>query len=1520
MPRRPRGQVGLTESQERDYKQALLEFQYWANVFNLCLIMNHTFIELSASRVGVLNLEDPYVCNQLFRQILIQQNERLLDRNYQPIVASNTITVTSKRFQDFLDANNVFTNLPLYNFEADNVAYLNLEANYRFNNINKVIPTLIRSKMREAAYYAVQKIEEIQPVGLRATLAAQVLCLPPTYGALLTNSTPASLSITANTDNSYIAPEGLAFFAENDWLNTMFFNERSDASTINTWLEAHTRFMTSSVMIEDYVSFLETTNFNRAYAYRLLFFMIQEARNISADALPQYRVSSLDSPYLPARAQGQNTDKRNHVYGYVRAENADLFKDILSSYGGLRDRYYGLPVFGDLYATRLNALSSDSVTEAIAQISATLAPEGARLVYIDASRPDSLLNIIREGSDFQSSTSQRSTSAMAEETVEDEQVLETDIVPDSASTTSNLSYRSSAFDQAFEFARDAGTAKVSDFFVDVNNSPYSPYYFEKELNFSNSNVRYTLNEDLKARHDLIPCGSLEGEKIYALNFSVNPNFKTTLTEISPGVNSTFATPYLFNDLQERPTIVRDGATIPAQPTALPLSAISGQNSIVKNYEDVQENLDFLYDWVDFGFFHKTDVRQYLKDAKEGNPDGSFKIGIPDFGTPIFMRPFFAKEHLGDKEQNISDVRESRGIIVGDNILRLNERERFLTSASLSEALERRDFLSHVLNLDEYVTNPFTGFMTTSGNGIASVRKTVIDTEPEMTVVSYLNDVVRKDYLTVEIGYGANLYGQYTSLLLLSNTVKKNWLYALAKHSLTASNATLGHDTGINNYLYDSGSSLYYWLRGVKSTISQMTAVNRQKIAGFIYNVLDLGNFPSGTMDNPLHNVHHLRMVNALTALTGVQVLNDYGSRSLTSTTRTARGASQLILPGFTQGGTYLACYTLLLCFYEADDIPDEILVFDATKNVGATYSSQCRQIEFANYFTQFIRNLTTCANIQKLKRNPSAFANIVSPIQYANEYSLVSTTFTDFFNHVLLKRYTAKDFFGISKVEDYTFQFESTKNILVVDSFIQDLNTCNFQMDTMAGIYVWNQALMLMKEMRLTRLSFQNNPVPLPDWVLNKIKNIYFEESLGRMYLNTTDDGFARQEQDQNTVLSNLNDLSIAITWVAVQQVLNNRYVPNSNDSNREGVFAFDTANLNKRIYWSTEGTYQRKYVATPNNETLYAPYFAGVLENIEAFTEEVNRSITNAPQLAEIYERVANEPLTTSIGTEYEVTHPRIDGVSGAIRAFTDAGWTVLRDETAQSMNEIKIVLDPSVFNWVQGNKSGVEIVPGPQIGEAAIEYNALVIKQLLSLGFQTHYSAGLHIHIQTRASRPGQTGPNILTVEQKKNLLYNVGAMEPFFMECTIPEYRKASSQVWGRSVFKKIQPRLAEFNRITTDVGIQQFIGMDYTDRYHFINVKAETLQPTYEFRFPTSNFDINYVEHMIRTLSKIYEFSKVARVPARGKIDYEKLFGTAIYTYWMNNALTYARTSELGYSPDRNVNLPWRFDDEKMRNEY
>ena len=1502
MPRRPRGQQGLTETQEADYKTSLKQFAYWTNVYNLCLVMNATLLDLLANGDAVVDSSDASYCQRLFEQILSRSNENLLRDGFLPIVASSQRgTNAYAKFANFINAANRTSAVSLYNFEDDNVTFLNLEANYRTDTAPQVIPTLIRSKMREAAYFAIQKVEQIQPVGLRATLAAQVMCLPPTYGALLTNSTPASLSITQNPENSYISREGLLFFAENDWLYDMFLTRNimtgGDTTDLKLWLQSHTGFVASGAMIENYIRFLRNTKFSRAYAYRLLFFMIQDARNIPADALPQYRVSSLDSPYLPL--VGFTRTKKSHVYD-DNEYRAEEFKAILYSYGTFRNNYYGLPYSGNFYRTTLTRDDRDAtgVSGAIA-LMRRLDLQFNRLGYIDAFDAVALYNALFEEDESEG------VSAMELETVDEEPLIEERMVQarvDSADILTGPPIReysaiATYYDNAFTLAQDAGTAKISDFFLDADNTPYSPYYFAKEVFLIDrqNGLETELYEDLKARHDLIPCGTVDNQQQYAEEFESNPNFKNARYEIpsEPGTFSEWYTPDFFATLRKRERTEDDslGSAI-----RLNISEISGGNNIVNSYGDVERVVDFLFDWSDFAFYNTDAIRAEISAAKRGTTIETSKIGIPDFGTPIFMRPFFAKRNRSLQYQNLSSIRQAT---MGDlsyfrDIYRINERNRLnsFTDLEASSRVYPQQSLIAVDDLEEFVENPFMGYLTTAGTGIAQVD--LRGAEDSRKNYLYVKNANIKDYMHVLQGSASGRYAEYTQYAVVSNTVKKNWIYALLKVSLASPvRPDFENDVLINQYLQSAGSSLYYWLRACKLAISEMGETDRKKIAGYMYNVLDLGTY---ARDNTSQLLHYQRMIGALYDLTGVKVVNDFENQSLS---RTARSANNFPLDGYTKGGTYFLCYTLLLCFYAGSEIPDEVFVNDAIKNTDAKQPSKARQIEVGQYFHQFIHNLKFCASISKLKQNPSAYR------QGQEERILLNGEISYFMTDVLLKRYTSKDFFGVGKVEDYVFENGNRKSVLLVDSFMQDLKLFNLQADTQAGLYVWHQTLHLIKDLGIRSLTAPVNNVPLADWVIERIKKIPF--NFGKtISINTFN-----PDLQHNLMLDDIKNLTDVIQYVGGVQILNIRV-----EADIEGIFALDRANLLLQIYPDTQGTYQRKYLATA--EYKYTPYFAGVIENAQGFVDDASTSITAAPQLAEIYERIAEEPLMTSVGTEYEAVHPTLDGVSGATRAFREAGWEVLGSGTARSMNAVKIVYDPSVFNWKEGTTGGgIEVVPGPQIGDAIIEYNALIIKQLLALGFQTHYSAGLHIHLQTKSDNSTEEGPNVLTIEQKKNLLYNVGAMEPFFLECTIPEFRRESAQYWGKSIFRRIKNNMNQFERLSTNPEIQGFFG---GDRYHFVNVMSESEQPTYEFRFPTSNFDINYVEHMIRTLSKIYEFSKVARVPARGKIDYEKFFGTAIYTYWMNNALTYARISDLGDRPKYNVNLPWRFDPAQMRNEY
>lgn len=139
MPRRPRGQQGLTETQEADYKTSLKQFAYWTNVYNLCLVMNATLLDLLANGDAVVDSSDASYCQRLFEQILSRSNENLLRDGFLPIVASSQRgTNAYAKFANFINAANRTSAVSLYNFEDDNVTFLNLEANYRTDTAPQV--------------------------------------------------------------------------------------------------------------------------------------------------------------------------------------------------------------------------------------------------------------------------------------------------------------------------------------------------------------------------------------------------------------------------------------------------------------------------------------------------------------------------------------------------------------------------------------------------------------------------------------------------------------------------------------------------------------------------------------------------------------------------------------------------------------------------------------------------------------------------------------------------------------------------------------------------------------------------------------------------------------------------------------------------------------------------------------------------------------------------------------------------------------------------------------------------------------------------------------------------------------------------------------------------------------------------------------------------------------------------------------------------------------------------------------
>jgi hypothetical protein len=103
-----------------------------------------------------------------------------------------------------------------------------------------------------------------------------------------------------------------------------------------------------------------------------------------------------------------------------------------------------------------------------------------------------------------------------------------------------------------------------------------------------------------------------------------------------------------------------------------------------------------------------------------------------------------------------------------------------------------------------------------------------------------------------------------------------------------------------------------------------------------------------------------------------------------------------------------------------------------------------------------------------------------------------------------------------------------------------------------------------------------------------------------------------------------------------------------------------------------------------------------------------------------------------------------------------------------------------------------------------------------------------------------------------------------------------------------------------------------------RYYAINVVAECTKPTYEFRFPHSNFEYQSANNLMLVIDKLYQFSKVARFPAKGDLKLEKLLGTPLWTYWMNIGVEYADPDTLERSEFKNDIFYDRL--KKLRNEF
>lgn len=230
-----------------------------------------------------------------------------------------------------------------------------------------------------------------------------------------------------------------------------------------------------------------------------------------------------------------------------------------------------------------------------------------------------------------------------------------------------------------------------------------------------------------------------------------------------------------------------------------------------------------------------------------------------------------------------------------------------------------------------------------------------------------------------------------------------------------------------------------------------------------------------------------------------------------------------------------------------------------------------------------------------------------------------------------------------------------------------------------------------------------------------------------------------------------------------------------------------------------------------------------------------------------------------------------------------------------------LQVKPDGSVY--IPRGGTNFEMVLAPYIGPAALENCTKTLEAMLDMGCRVHASGGYHIHVQVVRTSTDTNTNNQLNMEQRKNLIWNFACIEPWLFETTIPQHRRKSAGRWAVPTAEVLKRKLRQFEQARTPEDLRDVFG----SRYYALNLQSETTKPTYEFRFPHSNFEYQSANNLMLLIDKIYQFSKVARFPARGELKLEKLFGTPLYTYWVNIAHDYASTNELERSDWQNDNF-------------
>jgi hypothetical protein len=250
----------------------------------------------------------------------------------------------------------------------------------------------------------------------------------------------------------------------------------------------------------------------------------------------------------------------------------------------------------------------------------------------------------------------------------------------------------------------------------------------------------------------------------------------------------------------------------------------------------------------------------------------------------------------------------------------------------------------------------------------------------------------------------------------------------------------------------------------------------------------------------------------------------------------------------------------------------------------------------------------------------------------------------------------------------------------------------------------------------------------------------------------------------------------------------------------------------------------------------------------------------------------------TNNVGFEFEGGHASLR-MTGLARAFNSKGILMNAENyNHQTRPKWKLVPDGSLG----GVPNAFELVSPILTGQAGLQNLRDCLRVAEEVGCEIYSQGGVHIHFDYSS----------WDLQTKKNILINQYMMSPW-LQATQPKHRRAST--WAK-LFKSLDGSYESWKtRVLDAQDERQLTRVVRGDRYYEINI-TNTRQPTWEWRFPQGNIEIDTNLNMVRLLDKIIEVSKKGLLSTDDVSEdgMKTWMGTDLFTFWRNRIYDMSQT--------------------------